>query len=119
MDGFVSLHFGTKGGELTTPCFTFDGARLSLNIATGAFGGFTAEFRDENGVPIPGYTFEESLPEIGDDTEMIARWKTHGPDLRALSGKVVQLAIRAKNSDLYSLHFVPWQEDPELPPYKW
>lgn len=118
MDGFVSLHFGTKGGELTTPRFTFDGDRLSLNIATGAFGGFTAEFRDENGVPIPGYTFAESLPEIGDDTEMIARWKTHGPDLRALSGKVVQLAIRAKNSDLYSLHFVPWQADPELPPYK-
>ena len=118
MDGFVSLHFAASGGELTTPYFTFSGGRLSLNIATGAFGGFTAEFRDENGTPIPGYTFADSLPEIGDDIEMIARWKNCGPDLRALEGKVVQLAIRAKNADLYSLAFVPYQDDPELPPYK-
>ena len=118
MDGFVSLHFAATGGELTTPRFTFTGGRLSLNIATGAFGNFTAEFRDENGTPIPGYTFADSLPEIGDDIEMIARWKQCGPDVRPLEGKTVQLAIRAKNADLYSLAFVPYQDDPELPPYK-
>lgn len=118
MDGFVSIHFGTKGGVLTTPSFTFTGGRLSLNIATGAFAGFIAEIRDEYGTPVPGYTFAESLPEIGDDLEMIARWKQHGPDLRPLEGKVIQLAIRAYNADLYSLRFLSWEPDPELPPYK-
>lgn len=117
MDGFVSLHFGAKGGEMVSRLFTFTGGRLSLNISTGAFGGFTAEFRDENGVPIPGYTFADSLPEIGDDLEMIARWK-HGSDLRELEGKVVQLAVKGANCDLYSLHFVEYQDDPELPAYK-
>ena len=115
MDGFVSLHFGVDGGQLTTPYFTFDGGRLTLNISTGAFGGFKAEFRDENGVPIPGYTFEDAYEEIGDDHAMVARWKKDGPDLRPLAGKVVQLAIRAVNSDLYSVCFVPYEADPELP----
>lgn len=118
MDGFVSLHFGMKGGIMVTPRFTFTGGRLSVNIATGALAGFSAEIRDENGCPIPGYSFEESLPEIGDDLEMIARWKQRGPDLRPLEGKVIQLAIRAYQADLYSLCFLPWAPDPELPPYK-
>lgn len=118
MDGFVSLHFGMKGGIMVTPRFTFTGGRLSVNIATGALAGFSAEIRDENGCPIPGYSFEESLPEIGDDLEMIARWKQRGPDLRPLEGKVIQLAIRAYQADLYSLCFLPWAPDPELPPYR-
>ena len=117
MDGFVSLHFGPEGGILTTPQFIFEGGNLCLNISTNAFGGFTAELRDENAVPIPGYTFADSLPEVGDDLAMKARWKKHGADLRALEGKVVQLAIRARNADLYSLCFEPYQADPELPPY--
>ena len=115
MDGFVSLHFGVDGGMLVTPHFTFDGGRLTLNIATGAFGGFKAEFRDENGVPIPGYTFEDAYEEIGDDLAMVARWKTHGPDVRPLAGKTVQLAINAVNSDIYSICFAPFVPDPELP----
>ncbi|MBO5822242.1 MAG: hypothetical protein J6R86_04445, partial [Lentisphaeria bacterium] len=83
--------------------------------STGAFGGFKAEFRDENGVPIPGYTFEDAYEEIGDDLAMIARWKEHGPDVRPLEGKVVQLAIKAVNADIYSICFAPYEDDPELP----
>ena len=73
--------------------------------------------RDENGTPIPGYTFEDSLPEIGDDIAMIARWKKHGPDVRSLEGKTVQLAIKARNADIYSIAFLPYEPDPELPSY--
>ncbi|MBR2509657.1 MAG: hypothetical protein IKB71_07905 [Lentisphaeria bacterium] len=117
MDGFVSLNFGIDGGTYTSPFFKFKGGRLSLNISTGAFGGFTAELRDENGKPIPGYTFEDSLPEIGDDIAMIARWKKNGPDVRSLEGKTVQLAIKARNTDIYSIAFLPYEPDPELPSY--
>lgn len=116
-DGFVSLNFGIEGGTFVSPKFTFKGGRLSLNISTGAFGGFTAELRDENNNPIPGYTFEESLPEIGDDLAMIARWKKHGSDLRSLEGKTVQLAIKARNADIYSIAFLPYEPDPEFPSY--
>ena len=118
MDGFVSLNFGIDGGTFTTPLFKFKGGRLSLNISTGGFGGFTAEFRDENGKPIPGYTFAESLPEIGDDLAMIARWKGVGPDLRKLEGRTVQLAIKARNTDIYSIAFLPFEPDPRLPEYR-
>lgn len=117
MDGFVSLNFGVEGGVMATPLFKFKGGSLSLNISTGGFGGFKAEFRDENGNPIPGYTFEDSLPEIGNDIAMIARWKTHGPDVRSLEGKTVQLAIKARNADIYSIAFLPYEADPELPSY--
>lgn len=118
MDGFVSLNFGVSGGILTTPLFTFKGGRLSLNIATGSFGGFQAEFRDENGNTVPGYSFEESLVEIGDDIAMIARWKKHGSDVRSLEGKKVSLAIKARNADLYSIAFLPYKEDEILPSYR-
>ena len=117
MDGFVSLNFGIDGGEMTTPVFKFNGGRLSLNISTGAFGGFQAEFRDENNTPIPGYTFADSLLEIGDDLAMIARWKKIGPDVRPLEGKTVRLAIKARNTDIYSIAFLPYEADPELPSY--
>lgn len=115
IDGFVSLHFSAAGGILLTPKFTFSGGRLSLNMSTGAWGGFKAEFRDEAGNPIPGYTFDDAYEEIGDDLEMIARWKSAGPDVRSLEGKTVQLAIAGFNCDLYSICFVPWSPDPELP----
>ena len=115
MDGFVSLHFGIAGGTYLSPKFTFTGGKLTFNIATGALGGFRAELRDETGSPIPGYTFADAHEEIGDDLEMVARWKGRGPDLRPLEGRVVQLAVRGCNCDLYSLRFVPWSPDPELP----
>ena len=67
--------------------------------------------------PYPVILLLTGLPEVGDDLAMKARWKKHGADLRALEGKVVQLAIRARNADLYSLCFEPYQADPELPPY--
>lgn len=118
MDGFVSLNFGIDGGEVTTPLFKFTGGRLSLNIATGGFAGFKAEFRDENGKPIPGYTFDDAYEEIGDDIAMIARWKDHGPDVRPLAGKVVQLALKGRNADIYSLAFLPYEADPELPSWQ-
>ena len=115
MDGFVSLHFGMAGGTLITPPFTFEGGRLTLNLSTGALGGFKAEFRDGTGTPIPGYTFTDAYEEIGDDLAMVARWKTHGPDVRPLEGRTVRLAISGVNCDLYSLQFAPWEPDPELP----
>ena len=73
------------------------------------------QVRDEAGNPIPGYTFDDAYEEIGDDLEMIARWKSAGPDVRSLEGKTVQLAISGFNCDLYSICFVPWSPDPELP----
>ena len=115
MDGFVSLHYDIGGGYVQTPKFTFSGGMLSLNIATGALGGFQVEIQDEQGVPIPGYTFNDSYLECGDDVRMLARWRGCGNDLRPLEGKVIQLVIYGRNCDLYSLCFEPFELDPPLP----
>ncbi len=115
MDGFVSLHFGCNGGVYRSPKFRFDGGRLALNIATGAFGGFRAVFLDEAGTPIPGYTLEDSYELCGDSLSMAARWKGQGADLRQLCGTPVQLEIHGRNCDLYSLCFEDYQPDLELP----
>ena len=115
MDGFVSLHFSASGGLMQTPPFTFKGGRLTLNMETGAFGRFRAGFLDENGKSIPGYTIDDACPETGDSLELIARWKKKGCDLRCLEGRIVSLRIQARDADLYSLRFVPYEPDPAMP----
>lgn len=115
MDGFVSLHFGYQGGVYISPLFIFEGGILTLNMQTGAFGGFQVEFRDENNGLIPGYTFADSYREVGDALDIQPRWKERGNDLRPLEGKTVRMYIYGRNCDLYSLKFEPYRPDPELP----
>ena len=51
----------------------------------------------------------------GNDLQMAARWREKGSDLRELSGKPVQLRIFARDCDLYSMQFVEYKPDPEIP----
>lgn len=114
MDGFVSIHFSAEGGEFLSKPFTFSGGRLELNIETSAWGFFQVEFLDENGHPVPGFSFEDSLPESCDALDAVPRWKERGADLRPLEGKTVRMKIRARDADLYSLCFAPFREDPAV-----
>ena len=102
-DGFVSIRAPAAGGELLTKPLSFAGDRLLLNYSTSAAGGLSVEVRDASGSPIPGFTFTDCRPLIGDEIEGAVRWK--GGGLAQLAGRPVRLLFRLADADLYSLRF--------------
>ena len=117
MDGFASINFPASGGILKTKPFVFSGNRLTLNLASGAFGRFKIGFQDENGADIPGFSLDDALHSTGDGLELTAYWK-NGCDLSSLAGKTVVLTMAARDADLYSIQFINEEKSPELPELK-
>jgi hypothetical protein len=104
LDGFTSLSAPYKGGEMITKPFTFTGHELEINYSTSAAGEIRFELQDENGVPIPGFTMEDSQTVIGNEISRIVLWNGNG-DLKDLVSKPVRLRIQMKDADLYSIRF--------------
>ncbi len=77
---------------------------LSLNYATSAAGYLRCEILDASGVPIPGYTLDDSDEIFGDDIARPMTWKGKA-ELNALVGTPVQLRFVMFDADLYSLRF--------------
>jgi hypothetical protein len=113
-DGFVSLRAGFTGGTMTTKPFTFDGAELSLNVATSAAGSARVELRDETGRPLPGRSLAEADVIVGDTIHQRVTWRGDG-DVSALAGRPVRLHIVLREADLYSLAFGPSFFGPAAP----
>jgi hypothetical protein len=104
LDGFVSADADHKGGWLTTPPLTFKGARLRLNIDTGAFGTAFVELRDADGKPIPGFTLADCEEVGGNFVDQAVHWKGSA-DVSALAGKPVRIHIVLKRAKLYAFQF--------------
>jgi hypothetical protein len=104
LDGFTSLSAPYKGGEAVTKPFTFTGKELEINYSTSAAGEIRFELQDEKGVPIPGFTLEDSQLIIGNEISRTVAWKGQ-TGLKNLTDRVVRLKIRMKDADLYSIRF--------------
>ena len=104
LDGFASVHAGADPGEWTTRPMVFVGDRLELNLATSAAGEVLVEVQDAEGQPIPGFTFADAIPAIGNEISKTARW-TGDPDLGALAGQPLRLAFRMRDADLFAFRF--------------
>ena len=104
LDGFSSLSAPYKGGEMITKPFTFSGHELEINYSTSAAGEIRFELQDEKGLPIPGFTLEESQPVIGNEISRVVKWK-EGSDLQSLVSKIVLLKVQMKDADLFSIRF--------------
>lgn len=115
VDGFVSATAPMSGGELVTRPLVFEGGNLALNFETSGAGSVQVELQDAAGQPLEGYTLADCPLIVGDHLRYIVRWKAKGGDLRAFAGKPVRLRIVLKDADLYSLQFVSYTPDPELP----
>ena len=103
-DGFVSVHAGHAGGEVTTRPLVFAGRELELNYSTSAVGSIRVEVQDADGRPHPGLTLEDSPEIYGDEIEGTARWNGSA-SLASLSGKPVRLRFALKEADLYAFRF--------------
>lgn len=106
VDGFVSLDFDLRGGRAVTVPVKVDGARLRLNVDTGALGGLQVALLDATGKPLPGFSAEESDLLETNSTRALASWRGKS-DLSALAGQEVRLQFTGARAKLYSFYFGP------------
>ena len=90
----------------------FSGNRLVINFSTSGAGSLRVELQDEEGNPLPGYTFDDAVRHVGDATSHTVRWKS-GSDVGRFQGHMVRLRIIMHDADLYSFRFSGDVANPE------
>ena len=103
LDRFVYLESwkDSEPGWLITKPFQVEGNRLQVN-ADASSGSLAVEIPDEEGIPLPDFTREESKPLEGvDGLRLEARWKDHS-DLTGLRGRTVRLKFYLQRARLYA-----------------
>lgn len=105
LDGFAALHCSYAGGHAITKPFIFDGQQLSLNFSTSAAGGVKVGFENAEGKPIPGFSIDEAVTQIGNEIDRRVTWKS-GPDVSTLAGKTVRMRFSMKDADVFAFQFV-------------
>ena len=104
LDGFASISAPYSGGEMISKPFTFTGSALEINYSTSAAGEIRFELQDENGIPLPGFSLDDSQPVIGNEISRTVTWNSDR-DLSKISSHKVRLRIVMKDADLYSIRF--------------
>lgn len=104
LDGLASLHADYDQGDMITRPLKFKGSSLKINFGTSAAGYILVELLDEKGIPIPGFSFENCIPVIGNEIDRQVMWKTDN-SLKNLENKIIRIHFRMKDADLYSLRF--------------
>lgn len=99
-DGFVSVHAGCAGGQLTTKPFVFAGEDLELNYATSAAGSIGVEAQRVDGTPVDGRALADFGDQYGDRVDGIVRWGDRG--IGDLAGQPVRLRFTLADADLYA-----------------
>lgn len=92
-------------GEFSTKEIVFAGTKLVLNAKTTYTGAILVELRDEEGLPIPGFTFDDADVINGNDLARTVSWKGKS-DIGAFAGKTVSFGVRLRCANLYALEFV-------------
>lgn len=101
LDGFASAYAPFKGGELITKPFTFSGEKLTLNFATSAAGSIRVEIQDINGIPIEGYSLNDSDEIIGNELEKEVSWNNTS-SLKNLADKPIKIRFVFNDANIYS-----------------
>jgi hypothetical protein len=91
-------------GAFTTPAFLLPGQKLRINAKTSRVGEIRVEVADFYGETLPGYTFDDSVPIIGDQYQTPVTWK-NAESLNVPVGEPVVLRFRMKLAKMYGLDF--------------
>ena len=103
-DGFVSLSGkGLLTGTVLTKALSRRSGGLEFNLSTSAGGSFQVEVCDENGKPVPHYTFKDMKPFWGDCIRWEPEW--NGRKFPELPPMKFRLRFRLKECDLFSVSF--------------
>jgi hypothetical protein len=104
VDGFIAATAGPAGAEVVTHPVTFSGDCLELNVDCGATGHVDVELQSVDGVPIPGFSLEDSDRVYHNNVGKRVAWQGR-TDLASLAGKPVRLRLALRNARLYSFQF--------------
>lgn len=102
-DGFVSLSAEEEAGAFETRLLSRSSGGLKINLSTSAGGCFSLEVCDENGIALPGYTFEDFEEFYGDAIAFEPQWR--GKKFNDIPGGKFKFRVRMKECDLYSMDF--------------
>jgi hypothetical protein len=91
-------------GEFTTVAFIPPGKKLRINALTKRAGSILVEACDVDAKPLPGRSFEDAHPIIGDQYRTPVTWKG-GDELGAAEGSAVVLRVRMEKAKLFSFDF--------------
>jgi hypothetical protein len=94
----------SEKGAFTTPAFLPPGTKMRINALTERAGSILVEVADFHGTPLPGRTFDDAIPIVGDHFRTPVTWKG-GDDLGAPAGEPVLLRLRMDRAKLYWLEF--------------
>lgn len=101
LDGFVYLESYATQGRVTLRGVTIKGPELQINLKV-PYGSARVQILDETGAPIPGLSFEESVPFTGDELFYEPQWNS-GKDLAEVVGKQVFIDIELSEGNLYAI----------------
>jgi len=91
-------------GEFATAIVLAEGEKLKINAVTDRAGHILVEAANMDGKPIPGRSFGEAQPIIGDQFWTPVTWKEHG-DLGVKRGEPVMLRVRMDKARIYGFEF--------------
>jgi hypothetical protein len=103
IDGFVALNFSADGGSCRVGPLKIDGARLRVNLDTGALGELRIGLLRTDGKPIAGFGVDECEPLQVNSTQAVVSW-SGGKDFASLAGREVQLVLRGSRAQVFSAY---------------
>ena len=104
VDGFVSLKGGIEWGSVLTKPIIVEGSELRVNVDSWRGRVKVEILNADDGQPLPGYTFDESIPAMVNSIDEPVRWKAK-PDLAELRSKTVRLRFSLLQAELYAFWF--------------
>ena len=117
LDGFSYLATSAREGRIRTKAIIPQEPQFTINVRTASHTSIRVQIIDGGHVeqghepafstrvdedPIPGFSFEESIPISGDHLYAPVRWRER-KDLEALLGRPVRVEIQATEAELYGL----------------
>ncbi len=102
LDGFMYLETPSGKGYLRTRPLYIKGNDLRIN-ARSPFGGIRVQVLDEKGEIIPGYSFDECYPLVGDELFWSPTWQGNKTIGGVKSYKRRQLEIEITTGEIYAI----------------
>ena len=96
-----------REATLVSRPLVFSGRQLVLNIDTHASGWAQIGLRKADGSAIPGFGVDECIYVNGNELNYPVEWLARGKDVSSLAGQTVQVVVRMRGANLYSLQFTP------------
>lgn len=100
---FVALE-APERGEFATTAILPPGRKLRINAITKRAGAIAAEVATMDGKPIPGRTFADSVPIVGDQFRTQVVWKEH-EDLGFPDDQGITIRFRLDKAKVFGLEF--------------